>query len=323
MLTKVLLETSDTPVGFSSVSAAATCVALLPVFLIDRSAWALPKKEYLPGFLLVCVLVAFDLGFTNIAISMLSLTLQQCLIATNPAFTVTIESFYKRALAHPAIYAIIAVLCCGPIVMATAGAPEKINGVGVIMQILGVICSACKGVFLHALLSTVKKDLGGVGVLFWIDAIILLVLVPWALANGELVELLHTPKNVGDWFNLLFTAVLGGVRFYSQVLVLKFHPASSLAVANLAFQAINIYLSLALFGWPKNVLAAPHPDSSKVQVIGGTLITLTAAAVFSYFKVSRVLEKNKKCAEIHASFKGCCTCGSKRDAKEDPPLLAP
>ena len=117
-------------------------------------------------------------------------------------------------------------------------------------------------------------DLGGVGVLFWIDAIILLVLVPWALANGELVDLLHEPKNVGDWFNLLFTAVLGGVRFYSQVLVLKFHPASSLAVANLAFQAINIYLSLALFGWPKNVLAAPHPDSSKVQVIGGTLITL-------------------------------------------------
>ena len=107
------------------------------------------------------------------------------------------------------------------------------------------------------------------------------------------------------------------------MLVLKFHPASSLAVANLAFQAINIYLSLALFGWPKNVLAAPHPVSSKVQVIGGTLITLTAAAVFSYFKVSRVLEKNKKCAEIHASFKGCCTCGSKRDEKADPPLLAP
>ena len=49
----------------TSRQAAATCVALLPVFLIDRSAWALPKKEYLPGFLLVCVLVAFDLGFTT------------------------------------------------------------------------------------------------------------------------------------------------------------------------------------------------------------------------------------------------------------------
>ena len=60
--------------------------------------------------------------FTNIAIAMLSLTPQQCLIATNPAFTVTIASFYQRALAHPAIDAIIAVLCCGPIVMATAGA---------------------------------------------------------------------------------------------------------------------------------------------------------------------------------------------------------
>ena len=320
----MLLETSDTPVGFSSVSAAATCVALLPVFLIDRSAWALPKKEYLPGFLLVCVLVAFDLGFTNIAISMLSLTLQQCLIATNPAFTVTIESFYKRALAHPAIYAIIAVLCCGPIVMATAGAPEKINGVGVIMQILGVICSACKGVFLHALLSTVKKDLGGVGVLFWIDAIILLVLVPWALANGDLVELLHTPKNVGDWFNLLFTAVLGGVRFYSQVLVLKFHPATSLAVANLAFQAVNMYLSIGLFGWPANVEYSEHADRMKVQMIAGTVVTLSAAAVFSYLKVSRVLEKSAQCAAAHDSFRSCMRCCAPPEpAVKDPPLLAP
>ena len=65
MLTKVLLETSDTPVGFSSVSAAATCVALLPVFLIDRSAWTLPKKEYLPGFLLVCVTAGLAIVFSR------------------------------------------------------------------------------------------------------------------------------------------------------------------------------------------------------------------------------------------------------------------
>ena len=28
-------------------------------------------------------------------------------------------------------------------------------------------------------------------------------------------------------------------------------------------------------------------------------------------------------AVLHTSFKGCCTCGSKRDEKADPPLLAP
>ena len=109
---------------------------------------------------------------------------------------------------------------------------------------------------------------------------------------------------MGDWFNLLFTAVLGGVRFYSQVLVLKFHPASR-SHANLAFQAINIYLSLALFGWPKK-LAAPHPDSSKVQVIVGTLITLTAAAVFSYFKVSVSRTRSADPRLV----KGCRTCGA-------------
>ena len=36
-----------------------------------------------------------------------------------PAFTVVVESGYKRTLAHPAIYATILALCAGPIVMAT------------------------------------------------------------------------------------------------------------------------------------------------------------------------------------------------------------
>mgnify|MGYP001345860707 CR=1 FL=1 len=40
----------------------------------------------------VCVMVAVDLGFTNIAISMLPLALQQCIAATTPAATVSIES---------------------------------------------------------------------------------------------------------------------------------------------------------------------------------------------------------------------------------------
>ena len=40
----------------------------------------------------------------------LSLTLQQCLVATIPAFTVVVESGYKRTLAHPAIYATILAL---------------------------------------------------------------------------------------------------------------------------------------------------------------------------------------------------------------------
>ena len=67
----------------------------------------------------------------------LSLTLQQCLVATIPAFTVVVESGYKRTLAHPAIYATILALCAGPIVMAT-GYSGAISPLGVVAQMLAV-----------------------------------------------------------------------------------------------------------------------------------------------------------------------------------------
>merc|ERR1712070_392098 len=68
MLTKALFEGGAAfPVGFSVISAVATCVVLIPVFLVDKSQWAIPKRDYMPGFLLVCTLVALDLALTNIA----------------------------------------------------------------------------------------------------------------------------------------------------------------------------------------------------------------------------------------------------------------
>ena len=65
---------------------------------------------------MVCVLVALDLALTNIAVALLAVAIQQCLVALNPAFTVTIESIVRKKLAHPAVYLVILMLCCGPIV---------------------------------------------------------------------------------------------------------------------------------------------------------------------------------------------------------------
>ena len=48
---------------------------------------------------------------------------------------------------------------------------------------------------------------------------------------------------------------------------------------------------------------APAPET---QMIAGTVVTLSAAAVFSYLKVSRVLEKSAKCAAAHDSFRAAC-----------------
>ena len=71
--------------------------------------------------------------------------------------------------------------------------------------------------------------------------------------------------------------------------------ATTLSCANLAFQAINIYLSLALFGKPK---LTPG-------LVCGSLITLGSAGVYTYFKTSKVLEKNAECVACGEKFKSC------------------
>merc|ERR1711998_362965 len=139
-------------------------------------------------------------------------------------FTVTIESVVRRKLAHPAIYATIVVLCLGPIV-AQVGAPASdINLIGIGIQIAGVTCSACKYVFAHSVMQKCKKDLGTFAFLFWIDTLILVILVPWSLINGELVAILQDPESAVDWINLIFTAVLGGVRFSRSCLCSRCRP---------------------------------------------------------------------------------------------------
>merc|ERR1712166_700308 len=139
MLTKAFFEGGAAfPMGFSAISAIATCTVLIPVFLIDRTQWAVPKRDYMPGFLLVCTLVALDLALTNIAVALLA--------------------------------------------------------VGICIQLAGVTCSACKYVFAHSVMQKCKKDLGTFAFLFWIDVLILFILVPWAVINGELIAIISDPE---------------------------------------------------------------------------------------------------------------------------------
>ena len=162
-------------------------------------------------------------------------------------------------------------------------------------------------------MQTRKKDLGTFSFLFWIDTMILFILVLWSLVHqvdygegksGGDWSLLRCSRirHRADWFNLLFTAILGGIRFFSQLLVLKVSTATTLSCANLAFQAINIYLSLALFGKP----------ALTAGLVCGSVITLSAAGVYTYFKVSKVLEKSEYCIEKNVGFKSClsynCSC---------------
>merc|ERR1711865_251715 len=72
--------------------------------------------------------------------------------------------------------------------------------------------------------------------------------------------------------------------------------ATTLSCANLAFQAINIYLSLALFGKP----------TLTVGLVCGSLLTLSSAGIYTYFKISKVLEKDAGCVKKNEDFKSMC-----------------
>lgn len=319
MLTKALFSSSAMPVAFSAVSAIATCITLVPYFVFDRNAWAVPKLEYLPGFSLVCVFVALDLAFTNLAISMLAIALQQCILATNPAFCVAIETLILGKVQHVLTYVVVIVLCAGPIVANVYGAAlEQTEIVGILVQIAGVFCSACKYVFAHAVMSRTKKDLGTVAFLFWTDILVLPILVPWAFFMGEWPIFFGSLTDVSIGFISFFTAVLGGVRFFSQLLVLRTCTATTLSSANLAYQAGNIYLSLLIFGTPVTI-----------GLVGGSIITLTAAGFYTYLKVTRLLVKDRRMIELDRNVKGViCPCVMTPPALEEKPpdpkkLVAP
>ena len=104
-----------TPVAFSVLSCVATNVCMSPIFFFKRDLWARPSRASLKGFALVCLAIAVDLGFTNVAISLLSVALQQCIKATSPTATVLLESILERKWQHPAIYAIVCLMVVGPV----------------------------------------------------------------------------------------------------------------------------------------------------------------------------------------------------------------
>lgn len=303
MLTKVLLNDAKTPVALSAWSCIVTCVSLIPVFLIKPSTWGVVnwKKNGL-GFALVTVLVTLDLAFTNISVSLLSVSIQQTLLALNPALTVIIESIVKRKLNHPVIYATITVLIVGPIITNLGVAADKISVSGIIAQLFGVLCSACKAVFAHQVLQACKKDMGSFSFLFWLDAATLIILIPWSLADGSQQLLFSSLHSAGDVGKLIGTSFLGGLRFFSQLLVLRFTTATNLSCASIAFQAINIYLALALF----------HDVQITGFLIGGTVFTLCVSSVYTYWKISKVLTKAPYCIKLNDDFQSCVTCAEKR-----------
>merc|ERR1719453_980491 len=132
-------------------------------------------------------------------------------------------------------------------------------------------------------LDATKKHYSSLAFLFWLDCFILLILVPWSFINGEVWVLFGVSRPLGEWVQLIATAAFGGVRALSQFMVLAYASATTLSTASLTTQTLTILLSIPIF----------HTQLTMYMAIGIS-ITLSASGLYTYFKISKVLEPKKE-----------------------------
>lgn len=282
-LTSFLFSTLHYPTAYSWYSVIITDLMLIPAFFIWPSQWGMPTMEMFtaPHYALTLIIVftSLDLAFTNIALAEISVSLQQCIAATNPFWTMVIESLLHRKCQHPIVYGAIAGLVLGA-ALSVFSDIDKISMQGVLSACLAVLCSSSKTAFTHNAFKKYKSVLGPLALLFWVDLLMLPIFTPWVLINRELFDLLDSGMDAAAWWQFTGTAALGGVRALTQMAVLSRVSGTSTSVANVFTMAINITLSFFLN------LSGHQPEITPLLITGVSLVVIFSA-VYTYLKVDK------------------------------------
>jgi len=279
LLTKTVFVHVPTPVAFSVFSCVVAAVCMVPIFVYKPFLFARVNLKMLPTFGVVCMAIAIDLACTNVAISLLSVPLQQTIKSTSPAATILLESAMTRRCRHPLLYLVVVLMCVGPIVTSAGSTSFDSTPLGAAMMVTAVFAGAVKYVLAHATIKAYKTTMGTLAFTFWVEIFVALILLPWAVLNGEAGVLLFEERSAGDWMLLVFTAAYGGVRIYSQFALLEFTSATTLSISNVAIQAFTVFMGVALF----------HTIVTTYLTIGVTF-TCVVSACYTYISHNRVLE---------------------------------
>tara|TARA_B110001452_G_scaffold44224_1_gene33840 strand:+ start:6070 stop:7251 length:1182 start_codon:yes stop_codon:yes gene_type:complete len=316
LLTKVALRSIKAPVAFSIVSCLVTNVGIGCILVARPSTFKLLQRGMLRDFGIVCVTIAIDLGCTNVAISLISLALQQCIRGASPAATIVIEALVRRVCQRPAVVAVVLLGCVGPILTgfgsvdddaaadgaqdaasATAAAtadvpttatltPSSIGSgalvgrqtAGTLFMVASVLGQGVKNVFAHRLVTEQKETLGLPSFIFWAEWVSAALLLPWAALDGDLATLWDDATRASlpaaDWAIFWLSAALGGARVFAQYYFLQQTSAASLAVSNIAIQALTSALSIVFFHTPPTPL-----------LLSGVALTITTTSAYAWLKL--------------------------------------
>lgn len=278
-LTAFLFSYSSVPTAYSFWSCVITDAIVLPVFILEwlgapiGKHWGYPSMKALPTFLLICFFTLFDLMFTNIALSQIPAAIQGCIAATNPFWTLTIESVLYCKAQKIVIYATVSIICVGA-VFTSLGEVDYVTAWGVVAAVLAVLSSASKYVFTHKSFRETRGNLGPLALLFWIDLAIAPILAIIAGAQGELTEMFKmATESAGMFWQFTGTAALGGVRALTQFIVLSLVSATSMATANTFTTSLNIVISMT---W-QDLDISPY-------LIAGVTLVICMAFLYTYLK---------------------------------------
>lgn len=237
------------PITFSLFSCLTTMVACGFVFFIGQAEFTMLPRHHWRGFAQISVLTALDMGFTNWSLNLISVALMLTIKAAIPAIVVSYERIVLQKNHGSMAYASLTPLVLGAVLVGLGSGSADYNLFGTILMLMATVSSAIKMVTTHAVIKEVREDMGMVNFLFWLELCMVPILVPWAFANNE-IETLHEWGDISSgsaWLFVLIVAMIGGLRAYSQALVLKYNVALTLAAANILIQALTILISIWVF----------------------------------------------------------------------------
>ena len=147
--------------------------------------------------------------------------------ASLPVAVTLLEKLVPPGKSHSTVVHVLLVpMTLGPILVTLGSKSDDedkadINVFGLICQMIAIFAAAAKAVTTHNLIKGCKKEMNQVTFLFWLDVLMMPILLVWTAINQELWEAFSwagwgDPSGVAF---ILVTACAGGVRAYSTNLV--------------------------------------------------------------------------------------------------------
>jgi drug/metabolite transporter (DMT)-like permease len=297
----------DYPILFSFLTVVTTFCFISGMFATGYSKYSpIPPKHY-KTLTYLTLLTAGTMAMQNIAMSLLSVALQQALRGTLPIAVVVLEKIIEGKKHSHWIH-----LCAVPLVLAplltsygTILASEW-NLTGVVCMAGSVVASGAKDVLLHFKIRELKKDVGLINLLFWLQITIGFVLMPWSVYDGQFTDVQNW-EHFDDkslWAFVLFVTLLGGVRAYTQQLVLTLDSALFVVFCNALIQTLSVFISIPAFG-----------NKVNKELWIGSVLSILACAMYAYVrKMEKLAAKKAADAKANGDEEAALTPGDETTA---------